>query len=263
LNGQDFLKGFEISGKGGYLNMYTTKSNLKVIHAGGIFFNSYLVFNGENFILIDSGRRYSWKRLCGNLESIGVNKNNLAALILTHTHFDHAENAAAVKKRFGAKIIVHESEAAYLEKGDSPLSAGTMLFTKILMKLFLEKVQPMFRYQGVKCDIAVSDRLDLNPFGFGVYILHTPGHTRGSMSIIVDDEIAFIGDNMVGVFNGSIFPPFGDDIAGIIRIWKRLLDTGCSLFIPVHGSPKRRSILQKHYEKIQKNQLRDYHEENP
>jgi hydroxyacylglutathione hydrolase len=256
LNGRSFLKGFEISGKGVYLNLSTTKSNLKIIHAGGIFFNSYLVFNGENYLLIDSGRRYFWKRLCGNLESIGVNENNLAALILTHTHFDHAENAAAVKKRFGAKIIVHELEAAYLEKGDSPLPAGTFLFTRLLMKLFREKAQPMFRYQGVKYDIAVSNRLDLNPFGFNAYILHTPGHTRGSMSIIVDDEIAFTGDSMVGVLEGSIFPPFGDDIAGIIRIWKRLLDTGCTLFIPVHGSPKRRSILQKHYDKIQRKSFR-------
>jgi len=71
------------------------------------------------------------------------------------------------------------------------------------------------------------------------------------VSIIVDNEIAFTGDNMVGVFEGRIFPPFGDDIPGIIRIWKRMLDTGCLLFIPVHGSPKARSILQKHYNKIQ------------
>ena len=161
------------------MNIFTKRNHLKIIHAGGIFFNSYLIYNGEKYLFVYSGRKYAWKQLCKNLELIGVNEDNLVALILTHTHFDHAENAARIKKRFGAKIIVHETEVEYLEKGDSPVPAGTVLFTKLLMNLFREKAQPMFRYQPVKCDIAVSDRLDLNSFGFNACILHTPGHTKG------------------------------------------------------------------------------------
>ncbi len=234
------------------MKTWTTRNKLKIIHAGGIFFNSYLIYNGDKYLLVDAGRKYAWKRLCGNLEAIGVSEENLEALILTHTHFDHAENAARIKQRFRTRIIVQEFEAGYLENGDSPLPAGTVFFTRLLMKFFKKRAQPMFRYQPVKCDIIVSDRLDLNQFGFNACILHTPGHTRGSLSIIVDGEIAFTGDNMVGVFKGRLFPPFGDDMPGIIRTWKRLLDTGCSLFIPVHGSPKARSILQKHYDRIQR-----------
>lgn len=228
----------------------TTKSGLKIIHANGIFFNAYLIFNGDKYLLIDTGRKYAWKRLKHNLKKIGVNGSNLDALILTHTHFDHAENAARIKAAFGSKIIVHESEAPYLESGDSPLPAGTVFFTKWLMKICSRKAQPMFRYMPVKADISVNNRFDLKPFGFNAYCLHTPGHTKGSLSIIVDDEIAFTGDNMVGVAEGSIFPPFGDDIPGIIKSWKILLDTSCSLFVPVHGSPKMRDILQRHFDRI-------------
>ena len=237
------------------MKTWTTSGNLKIIHVNGIFFRSYLISNGDKFILVDSGRKYAWRSLRHKLERAGVNNENLAALVLTHTHFDHAENAAAIKETFGARMIVHESEAGYLEKGDSPLPAGTFFFTKWLMKACRKKAQPMFRYKPVSCDIKVSERHDLNPLGFNAYILHTPGHTKGSISIIVDNEIAFTGDNMVGVFKGSIFPPFGDDIPGIIKRWKTLLDTGCSLFVPAHGSPKKRENLQRHYDKIMKKHL--------
>jgi glyoxylase-like metal-dependent hydrolase (beta-lactamase superfamily II) len=118
------------------------------------------------------------------------------------------------------------------------------------MKAFKKKAQIMFRYAPVRPDITVAERFELAPFGFNAYILHTPGHTKGSLSIIVDDEIAFTGDNMVGLFECSLFPPFGDNVPGIIRSWKTLLETGCNLFIPVHGTPKKRQILQKHYEKL-------------
>jgi hydroxyacylglutathione hydrolase len=231
------------------LTIRTEKSGYEIIHANGIFFNSYLIFNGEKYILVDSGRRYAWLRLKRNLEKLGVNEKNLEALILTHTHFDHAENAASIKENFGARIIAHETEAGYLEAGDSPLPAGTVFYTKLLMKTFRTKAQPMFRYRPVTCDIPVRDKFDLNSLGFNAYILHVPGHTRGSIAIVVDNEVAFTGDNMVGVFDGSIMPPFGDDIPGIIRSWKTLLDTGCSVFIPNHGTPKKREILKRHYER--------------
>jgi hydroxyacylglutathione hydrolase len=236
------------------MKTWTTANGLKIIHVNGIFFNSYLIYNGEKYILIDSGRKYAWMRLRRNLEKLGVNEKNLSALILTHTHFDHAENAANIKEQFGAKIIAHESEAGYLETGDSPLPAGTVFYTKWFMKAFRTKAQPMFRYRPVTCDIPLRDKFDLNPMGFNAYILHVPGHTKGSIVVVVDNEIAFTGDNMVGVFNGSIFPPFGDDIPGIIRSWKTLLDTGGSLFIPNHGTPKKREILKRHYERKIKNQ---------
>jgi len=231
------------------LKIRTVRSGHEVIHANGIFFNSYLIFNGEKYILIDSGRRYAWPRLKHNLEELGVSEKNLEALILTHTHFDHAENAANIKEQFGARIIAHESEAGYLETGDSPLPDGTVFYTRWLMKAFRTKAQPMFRYNPVTCDIPVGDIFDLNPLGFNACIIHVPGHTRGSIAVIIDNEIAFTGDNMVGVFSGSILPPFGDDIPGIIRSWKTLLDTGCSLFIPNHGTPKKREILKRHYER--------------
>jgi glyoxylase-like metal-dependent hydrolase (beta-lactamase superfamily II) len=81
--------------------------------------------------------------------------------------------------------------------------------------------------------------------GFNAYILHTPGHSSGSVSIIVDDEIALVGDTMFGIFPWSVFPPFADDVKQMTESWGKLLETNCRLFLPGHGTANKRSLVQK------------------
>ncbi len=52
--------------------------------------NSFLVNSGNNYVLIDTGRKNSWEELKGKVDGI-LGKNKLSCLILTHTHFDHVE----------------------------------------------------------------------------------------------------------------------------------------------------------------------------
>jgi glyoxylase-like metal-dependent hydrolase (beta-lactamase superfamily II) len=65
------------------------------------------------------------------------------------------------------------------------------------------------------------------------------------MSVIVGDEIAIVGDTMVGTFPGKIFPPFADDVEGVVQSWGKLLETGCRLFLPAHGSGNSRELVEK------------------
>lgn len=104
------------------------------------------------------------------------------------------------------------------------------------------------KYKPAVVDIEVEDKYDLSSFGFNAYIIHTPGHTYGSMSIIVDNEIALVGDAMSGLFN-SICPPFALDTKLMAESWKRLLDTGCSVYLPSHGTEDSREFVSKQYEK--------------
>jgi glyoxylase-like metal-dependent hydrolase (beta-lactamase superfamily II) len=77
--------------------------------------------------------------------------------------------------------------------------------------------------------------------------MHTPGHTRGSLSIVVDDEIALVGDTMFGVFKGSVFPPYAENAGVMIQSWGKLLDTSCRLFIPSHGTANSRSLVERDF----------------
>ncbi|MBP1668661.1 MAG: Zn-dependent hydrolase, partial [Bacteroidetes bacterium] len=107
-------------------------------------------------------------------------------------------------------------------------------------------------YDPCKADLVIEERFDLNDLGFNAYILHTPGHTPGSISLIVDDEIALVGDCMFGVFRNSAFPPFALDSDQLIESWKKLLDTGCRLFLPSHGAQDSRNLVQWDYTRRKK-----------
>jgi hydroxyacylglutathione hydrolase len=208
--------------------------------------NVYLVAGHSGLILVDTGRRSRWPDLERQLEEAGVAR--LDALVLTHSHFDHAENARRIRDTSGAKVIVHESESSFLERGDAPLPAGSVLLTRLLTRRLRRFLAPRFRYDGCTADVTVKDRLDLSPWGFNGYLLHTPGHCRGAMSVVLENEIALVGDTMVNVGPWSVFPPFADDVAQLLDSWRRLLETGCRIFLPGHGTAIGRPLLERRYE---------------
>ncbi len=209
--------------------------------------NSFLLTNGNNFILIDTGQKNKLNKIAEHIKKLNI--DHIDALILTHTHFDHAENASVISKRYAAKIIAHESEAASLMAGNSKLPRGSIYITKLYKNLLGEALQPLFVYPGAQPDILVNESLSLNTFGFNAFIMHTPGHSSGSVSVIIDNQIAIVGDAMFGVFKNSIFPPFADDIKQMVLSWGKLLETECTSFLPGHGTEKDRVILQRQFEK--------------
>lgn len=213
--------------------------------------NSFLINQGNNYILIDTGRKNSWKTLSDILNNI-LEENLLSCLILTHAHFDHAENAARLKKEYNCRIIVHENEAENLKHGTNILPKGTNPLTILEVNILGKLLQSHYNYELADPDIIVSEKYDLNLFKFNAYIIHTPGHSPGSMSIIIDNEIALVGDTAFGVFSNSAYPPFADDPETMIKSWKKLLETDCSLFLPGHGKPISRKLLEDQYKKHRK-----------
>jgi glyoxylase-like metal-dependent hydrolase (beta-lactamase superfamily II) len=229
------------------LKTWKTKSGYKIIQLLSGRSNVFLLTNGGKNILIDTSPKYMWNKLQKRLAALNV--NHLDYLILTHTHMDHAENSHRIKGKYNALVIVHKNEASYLTSGNNIIPQGTNFFTRILMNFLAKYLAPRIRYKPCKYDYLVDTKFDLNDFGFNAYIMHTPGHTSGSMSVIIDDEVAIVGDTMFGVFKGSVFPPFANDIKQMINSWGKLLETNCSVFIPSHGSANSRSLVQKDYNK--------------
>ena len=210
--------------------------------------NSFLINSQNNYILIDTGRANSWKKLSSKLDEI-LGKAKLSCLILTHTHFDHVENAAKIKENYKSIIIVHQSESEYLMHGNSPLPKGSNLATGFMTEVLGKKLESRYQYEKVNPDIIVDQRYDLIDFEFNAYIIHTPGHSKGSLSIIIDNEITVVGDAMFGVFGNSIYPPFADDPETMVKSWNNLINTNCDLFLPGHGKEIRRKLLESQYEK--------------
>ncbi|MDT8393214.1 MAG: hypothetical protein RQ761_05190 [Bacteroidales bacterium] len=71
--------------------------------------------------------------------------------------------------------------------------------------------------------------------------------TADSLSVIVDNEIAIVGDALFGISRRSVMPPFANDRALMVKSWHKLLETGCNIFLPGHGSEVDRILLEYSY----------------
>jgi len=229
------------------MKSWKTKTGVRIYRILNGRCNCYLISNGNRFLLVDSGTKRDWNRLNKRLDKLGATH---ASLVLTHCHFDHAENAAKLKQTHGTPVWVHRSEGTCLKNGENPVIQGSTPVTKLLIQV-LRWTRQLVRlnYAPVNHDCLVDERLDLDPFGFPGYILHTPGHTPGSLSVIIENEIALVGDTLFGIFRGSVFPPFADNPKLMVQSWKKLLDTGCTTFLPAHGSERDKAVLKRQYEK--------------
>jgi hydroxyacylglutathione hydrolase len=212
--------------------------------------NAYVVSNGTGrLLLVDTGRKRSKDDLFESLGLLGATPETLVAVLLTHVHFDHVENAAEVQRRYGSSTIVHRDEAGYLASGDNAVVEGTVCVTRVVVRLFGGLLRRRSRYEAVEADCLVEGHYDLAALGFDACIIPTPGHTPGSLSLVVGDEVAIVGDALFGVFKGSVLPPYGADLPRMVKTWRLLLDTGASVFLPGHGSADDRELVERQYER--------------
>jgi len=207
--------------------------------------NAYLISSGPSLIMVDTGTTSSFKRLKRNLDAVAGNHAQPDMLVLTHSHYDHCQNAARMKQAFSCKIAMGSEEASYVQEGFTPLPKGTYWITRWLTYLGNRMGAPRFGYEPFLPDLLLKEDQPLDEQYPSIRVIKTQGHTTGSISLIVDQEVAIVGDAMFGIFRNSIFPPFADDLQGMRESWNKLLQTGCRLFLPGHGRPIPRELLRK------------------
>lgn len=130
--------------------------------------------SGQSFV-VDPG--FFDASLLQTLKKLEISSLNY--ILLTHGHHDHILGLHPLQTRFGGKIVMHETEEAFL--ADDSLSLRMSAFVD------LPRV--------CRADILVKDG-DVLPFGdSNIRVLHTPGHTRGSVCYMLDNNL-FSGDTV-------------------------------------------------------------------
>ena len=202
--------------------------------------NSCYLIRGKDIVMIDGGMPGKLKVFIRKLERLDINPTDIKLIVLTHSHFDHSGSAMEIREFTGAEIAVHESEKSYLEEGGMIIPKGVNIYGKItqpwLFAIFRKISFPRF-----KPDILITDKpYPLNAYGIDGKIIHTPGHTPGSISVILDSGEAFVG---CMAHNGFPFrmrpdlPIYALDIEEIKKYWEILIDRGTKMIYPGHGKP--------------------------
>ncbi len=154
--------------------------------------NSYLLHSGDGAILVDCGLAADADRILSQVSQIGLTPP-VHSIVLTHYHGDHAGGAANLAKQWGAQVMAHQEDTAYISRPASiPAFAGTKLFINWL------GANVIFRYSACMVDRMLVDGDRVDALG-GCIVIHTPGHTAGSLCLYQPErQILLCGD---AIFN--------------------------------------------------------------
>jgi len=212
---------------------------IEIHNIGSSVVNRYLLRDNA-CILIDTGIPHTARTMTGAMARLGINPTEVALIVLTHGHVDHAGAVKAIQQLTGAKVAIHYRDQAWVEQGlvvvpPVQTAAGRMVWAA------LDRGARLLHFPPVKADIVIGDEgLSLAEFGMRGRVIHTPGHSMGSVSILLDTGEAFVGD--LGA-SGAPFgdsprlPPAAEDPQQVVTSWKRLLDLGAKTIYPGHGRP--------------------------
>ncbi|MGB3715364.1 MAG: MBL fold metallo-hydrolase [Candidatus Promineifilaceae bacterium] len=204
---------------------------LKVTSLNLFMSRAYLVELGGGVILVDAGMLGEEGRILRKIKTLGY--DDLGLIFITHAHIDHYGSAAALREITGAPIAVHSADSEAMSLGETRL--GTARGSGRLVERLFPVIQRLWPTPPTPADIFLEDGDDLTHRGLKARLLHTPGHTLGSSSLLVGD-VAFVGDLVTTTgrrprlqrFYAESWPLLGTSL-------KRLIDDSPQIVHPGHG----------------------------
>ena len=218
----------------------SARSNSTLVHRVRFpLTNAYIVesLRTGRVVIVDTGPPGKHDAILRALDDLGIARDRASAIILTHAHRDHAGAAAELRDALGAPILIHALDAPELADGwGGSVRANTP--PALLALPFSAR-----RYPAFEADQTLTNEQRLDSFGIDGVALHTPGHTDGSLSIVLDSGDAVTGDLIAGAlfdpdlpdrafFHGAHAPT--DRIDASLRT---ILEHGATRLFLGHGGP--------------------------
>jgi len=171
------------------------------------FVYAYLIY-GKKICMVDSGISSAKEKIFGYLKQTGRGPEEINLIVQTHSHADHIGLSAEIRKISGCKVAAHGDEKNWIED---------------IEEQYRRRPTPTFRsyvQDSTKVDWAVRDGelLDLGD-GENLKVIHTPGHSPGSISLVYPADGALFSGDAVPLAGGL---PIYSDVFVMIQSIRRL-----------------------------------------
>ena len=162
------------------------------IATGEIRANAFLAFEdaSKQAFVVDPGADFN--KIMAHIDHYGIEE--VTHILLTHGHWDHIGAVAALKEATGAKVCIHERDLKMLSSATASMAAfvgGTLV--------------------PCEADIVLKGGETIRAAGMDVQVLHTPGHSGGSVCYLCGD-VMFSGDTLFYMYCGRTDFPGSDAV---------------------------------------------------
>jgi glyoxylase-like metal-dependent hydrolase (beta-lactamase superfamily II) len=179
----------------------------------------YLIDSGGGgSVLVDAGLGSDPEALTRNIEDTGHRVEDIVALIITHGHIDHIGGAPTIIDRSSCQVVAHEGDVPSIVEGDDRRTAARAYGV------------PSPRFDVTRIITADGGILDYGTAH--ILVIHTPGHTPGSITLqmeVLGKTILFAQD-----VHGPFYRDFGSDIEAWGRSMNRLIAIGPDILLEGH-----------------------------
>ncbi len=204
----------------------------------------------EELTLIDTGFRGSARHIVNFIRRLGRSPEEISLIILTHNHLDHAGGLAELKRFTPAKVVLH--------KADISADENQLPYPKVITKLLhippFSLSRPLVYVQPSEVDIQVEGGEVFSPLG-GLQVIHTPGHTRGSISLFSPKKrLLMVGDALNKRHKEMRLPPkmVSTDLSQAVDSVRRIAQLDFDTLCFGHGRPITKDASAKVQELIRK-----------
>lgn len=186
---------------------------MNILNVGYDSTNYYLIGRNTTELLIDVGWPGTLPKLLNVFRKKRVSSQDVKYLLVTHYHPDHAGLVQEIKS-IGIRLVVLENQQPFIPK----------------LRTYMKQNSPFL-------EIALNDNLNLSFKDSRAFLLHldiegeiihTPGHSDDSVSLILDNGVAFTGD-----LPSSTWAE--DPLRKVENSWQKIRSLNVKTIYPGHG----------------------------
>jgi len=205
----------------------------------------------EELTLVDTGFPGSLAQIIDLIRSLGRSVEEISLIIITHNHVDHVGGLAELRKLTKAKVAAHQADF-----GDTE---GQLPYPGVIRRLLrippFSVLRSVFSAKPGEDDIQLKGGEVLKPLG-GLKVVHTPGHTPGSISLFsAPNKLLIVGDALNKRSGTLRLPPkmASTDLVQAMDSVKKMAQLDFDILCCGHGRPLiggARAKMQELIEKI-------------
>lgn len=188
---------------------------------------------------MDTGSAGEAATIQAALHAQGLGLPDLSLILHTHVHNDHVGSTAELLRHAPIPTAFHALDDMLMQRGDNGPLQGVGLRGRVMARFFNRGAFARFTP-----DLYLEAGMRLDQYGIAGRILHTPGHTPGSISLLLDSGQAIIGDVVMGGYLGGAVRPhqpndhyFAEDFAATRQSLGQLLAHNPQTLYVGHGGP--------------------------